>query len=245
MLKKLAATFAIASCAAFAPAHAADLPAYPFIHVNAAADLHVMPDTGEIDFEIVSLDPDLEAAWKLVSERLDASRALLAQHGVAVEDIAVQDLLRRPLRQAGMQAGMQADIQGDTVPAIETRAAVHATVRNLEGWTALIQALMTMPNVESLAVAFSRSDADKIEAELVSQALAAARLKAQNIARGIGARLGPANGVALAPLKNLSNAMGLATDGPRYTPVAAVRDPLLVGVQKLVQGVDVIYRIGK
>ena len=233
MLKKLAATFAIASCAAFAPAHAADLPAYPFIHVNAAADLHVMPDTGEIDFEIVSLDPDLEAAWKLVSERLEASRALLAQHGVAVEDIAVQDLLRRPLK------------QGDTVQAIETRAAVHATVRNLDGWTALIQALMTMPNVESLAVAFSRSDADKIEAELVSQALAAARLKAQNIARGIGARLGPANGVALAPLKNLSNAMGLATDGPRYTPVAAVRDPLLVGVQKLVQGVDVIYRIGK
>ncbi|EKU83023.1 uncharacterized protein YggE [Massilia sp. UYP32] len=237
MLKKLAVKFAIASCAAFAPAHAADLPAYPFIHVNAAADLHVMPDTGEIDFEIVSLEPDLEAAWKLVSERLEASRALLAQHGVAVEDIAVQDLLRRPLRQA--------DIQGDTVPAIETRAAVHATVRNLDGWTALIQALMTMPNVESLAVAFSRSDADKIEAELVSQALAAARLKAQNIARGIGARLGPANGVALAPLKNLSNAMGLATDGPRYTPVAAVRDPLLVGVQKLVQGVDVIYRIGK
>ena len=233
MLKKLAATFAFASCAALAPAQAADLPNYPFIHVNAAANLHVMPDTGEIDFEIVSLDPELEAAWKLVSERLEASRALLAQHGVAVEDISVQDLLRRPLK------------QGDTVQAIETRAAVHATVRNLEGWTALIQALMTMPNVESLAVAFSRSDADKIEAELVSQALGAARLKAQNIARGIGARLGPANGVALAPLKNLSNAMGLATDGPRYSPVSTPGDPLLVTVQKLVQGVDVIYRIGK
>lgn len=233
MLKKLAATFAFASCAALAPAQAADLPNYPFIHVNAAANLHVMPDTGEIDFEIVSLDPDLEAAWKLVSERLEASRALLAQHGVAVEDISVQDLLRRPLK------------QGDTVQAIETRAAVHATVRNLEGWTALIQALMTTPNVESLAVAFSRSDADKIEAELVSQALGAARLKAQNIARGIGARLGPANGVALAPLKNLSNAMGLATDGPRYSPVSTPGDPLLVTVQKLVQGVDVIYRIGK
>jgi len=233
MLKKLAVTIAIASCAAFAPVQAADLPAYPFIHVNAGASLHVMPDTGEIDFEIVSLDPDLEAAWKLVSERLEASRALLAQHGVAVEDISVQDLLRRPLK------------QGDTVQAIETRAAVHATVRKLDGWTPLIQALMTLPNVESLAVAFSHSDADTIEAELVSQALGAARLKAQNIARGIGAKLGPANGVALAPLKNLSNAMGLATDGPRYSPVSTPGDPLLVTVQKLVQGVDVIYRIGK
>lgn len=233
MLKQFAVAFVAIAATTFVPAQAADLPAYPFIHVNAAADLHVMPDTGEIDFEIVSTDPDLEAAWKLVSERLEASRALLAQHGVALEDISVQDLLRRPIK------------QGDTVQAIETRAAVHATVRNLDGWTVLIQILMTTPNLESLAVAFSRSDADKIEAELVSQALAAARLKAQNIARGIGAKLGPANGVALAPLKNLSNAMGLAADGPRYTSVSSPRDPLLVGVQKLVQGVDVIYRIGK
>ena len=234
MRKTLAAALAIAALACLSPVHAADLPAYPFIHVNAASVLHVMPDTGEIDFEIVTTDPDLEAAWTLVSARLAASRALLAQHGVAVEDISVQDVLRRPLK------------QGDRVDAIETRAAVHATVRDLNGWTALIQTLMSTPNVESLAVAFSRSDADKIEAELVSQALGAARLKAQNIARGIGAKLGSAGGVALAPLKNLSNAMGLASDGARYAPVSPQPgDPLLVGVQKLVQGVDVIYRLAR
>lgn len=233
MLHRLAIAFAIviATCTG---ARAADLPSYPFIHVNASADLNVMPDTGEIDFEIVSTDADLEAAWKLVMARLEASRALFAEHGVAMEDISVQDILRRHLK------------QGDTVTGIETRGAVHVTVRKLDGWTALIQTLMTMPNVESLAVSFSRSDADKIEAELVSQALGAARVKAQNIARGIGARLGPANGVALAPLKNLSNAMGLATDAPRYTTRAgSPRDPLLIAAMKLVQGVDVIYRIGK
>jgi uncharacterized protein YggE len=233
MLKMFATALAVAAMLHAAPARAADLPAYPFIHVTAAADLHVMPDTGEIDFEIVSTEADLDAAWKLVHERLTASRALLAEHGVKVEDISVQDVLRRPLK------------EGERVTAIETRAAVHATVRDLNGWTALIQSLMGLPNVEALAVAFSRSDADKIEAELVSQALGAARVKAQNIARGIGAKLGPAGGVALAPLKNLSNAMGLASDAPRYPSVSSPRDPQLVGVQKFVQGVDVIYRIGK
>ena len=233
MLKMFATALAVAAMLHAAPARAADLPAYPFIHVTAAADLHVMPDTGEIDFDIVSTDADLEAAWKLVHERLAASRALLAAQGVKVEDVSVQDVLRRPLK------------EGERVTAIETRAAVHATVRDLNGWTALIQSLMGLPNVESLAVAFSRSDADKIEAELVSQALGAARVKAQNIARGIGAKLGPAGGVALAPLKNLANAMGLATDAPRYPSVSPPGDPLLVGVQKFVQGVDVIYRIGK
>jgi len=233
MLKMFATALAVAAMLHVAPARAADLPAYPFIHVTAAADLHVMPDTGEIDFDIVSTDADLEAAWKLVHERLTASRALLAEQGVKVEDISVQDVLRRPLK------------EGERVTAIETRAAVHATVRDLNGWTALIQSLMGLPNVEALAVAFSRSDADRIEAELVSQALGAARVKAQNIARGIGAKLGPAGGVALAPLKNLSNAMGLASDAPRYPSVSSPRDPQLVGVQKFVQGVDVIYRIGK
>jgi len=233
MLKMFATALAVAAVLHAAPAHAADLPAYPFIHVTAAADLHVMPDTGEIDFEIVTTDADLDAAWKLVHERLAASRALLAEQGVKVEDISVQDVLRRPLK------------EGERVTAIETRAAVHATVRDLNGWTALIQSLMGLPNVESLAVAFSRSDADKIEAELVSQALGAARVKAQNIARGMGAKLGPAGGVALAPLKNLANAMGLASDAPRYPSVSSPGDPLLVGVQKFVQGVDVIYRIGK
>lgn len=232
MLKMFATALAVAAVLQAAHARAADLPAYPFIHVTADADLHVMPDTGEIDFDIVSTDADLEAAWKLVHERLAASRALLAAQGVKVEDVSVQDVLRRPLK------------EGERVTAIETRAAVHATVRDLNGWTALIQSLMGLPNVESLAVAFSRSDADKIEAELVSQALGAARVKAQNIALGIGAKLGPAGGVALAPLKNLSNAMGLASDAPRY-PSASPGDPLLVGVQKFVQGVDVIYRIGK
>jgi uncharacterized protein YggE len=233
MLKMFATALAVAAMLHAAPARAADLPAYPFIHVTAAADLHVMPDTGEIDFDIVTTDADLDSAWKLVHERLTASRALLAAQGVKVEDVSVQDVLRRPLK------------EGERVTAIETRAAVHATVRDLNGWTALIQSLMGLPNVESLAVAFSRSDADKIEAELVNQALGAARVKAQNIAFGIGAKLGPAGGVALAPLKNLANAMGLASDAPRYPSVSSPRDPQLVGVQKFVQGVDVIYRIGK
>jgi hypothetical protein len=37
----------------------------------------------------------------------------------------------------------------------------------------------------------------------------------------------------------------MATDGRRYSPVSTPGNLLLVTVRKLVQGVDVIYRIGK
>ncbi len=171
--------------------------------------------------------------------QLEASRALFASHGIAPEDVSVQDILRRPRK---------TEVAGDTAPQMDTRVALNVTVRNMTAWSAMLRALMAMPRVESLALAFSRSDRDKIEAELVTQALANAKGKAQNMARGIGARLGVATGVSLGALKNLSNAMGLALEpNGRYTdggPDAAT-DLSLVAAMTLVQGVDVIYRIGR
>lgn len=239
MLKRFAATLLLAATAL--PGMAADLPTHPFIHVSAAASIGVMPDMGEIDFEIVSNDADPEAAWKLVSERLAASRALFASHGIAPEDVTVQDILRRPRK---------SELAGDAPPQMDTRVAVNVTVRNMAPWSALLGALMKMPNLESLGIAFNHSERDKIETELVTQALANAKLKAQNIARGIAARLGPATGVSLGALKNLSNAMGMATDpNGRYTGgsdgAKTPSDPTLVAAMTLAQGVDVVYRIGR
>ncbi|SFC31210.1 SIMPL domain-containing protein [Massilia yuzhufengensis] len=236
MLKRFAALALLAATAL--PGMAADLPTHPFIHVNASSELRMMPDTGEIDIDIVSLDPDPDASWKVVTERLDAARALFAQHGVAVDDVFVQDIVRRA-RKVDKLA------EGEPVP-METRVAVHATVRNLGPWTDMLRSLLAMKDIESLAVAFSRSDREQIEADLVTQALVAAKAKAQNIARGIGARLGPVTGVALTPLKNLSNAMGMATEpSTRYTGgrTVDVPDKALVQAMRLAQSADVIYRI--
>lgn len=239
MLKRFAASLLLAATAL--PGMAADLPTHPFIHVSAGASLGVMPDRGEIDFEIVSPDPDPELAWKLVTERLEASRALFAGHGIAVEDVTVQDILRRPRKP---------EAAGDAPPQMDTRVAVNVTVRNMGVWSALLGSLMKMPNLESLGIAFSHSERDKIETELVTQALANARLKAINIARGIAAKLGPATGVSLGSLKNVSNAMGMATDpNGRYGGGdgggKAPSDPTLIAAMTLVQSVDVVYRIGR
>ncbi|CAN7233041.1 SIMPL domain-containing protein [Massilia sp. LjRoot122] len=238
MLKRFAAALLLAAAAL--PGMAADLPKHPFIHVSGAAEFHVMPDIGEIDIDIVSLEPDADAAWKLVNERLDASRALFAQHGVATEDISVQDIVRRPRK-------VEVLPEGQPVP-METRVALHVTVRDLGQWTPMLRALLVMKDLESLAVSFNRSDRDKIETELLTQALVSAKDKAQNIARGVGARLGPATGVSPGPLKNLSHSMGMASDpgarniGDRRTPPRP--DMALVQAMRLAQGVDVIYRIG-
>jgi uncharacterized protein YggE len=238
MLKRFAAALLLAATAL--PGVAADLPNHPFIHVSATADQYMLPDVGEIDIDIVSLEPDAEAAFKLVNERLESSRALFAQHGIASEDVLVQDIVRRPRK-------VEVLPEGQPVP-METRVSLHLTVRDLGQWTPLLRALLVMKDLESLSVSFNRSDREKVESELLQQAIGSARLKAQDIARGVGARLGPATGVSIAPLRNLSNAMGMASDsnarasaGRRSGPKA---DMALVQAMRLAQSVDVIYRIG-
>ena len=234
-------SFALLLAATALPGMAADLPKHPFIHVNAGAEVYLMPDIGEVDIEIVSYEADADAAWKIINEQLEAGRALFARHGVAPEDLLVQDIVRRP-RKAEPPA------EGQPV-AMETRVAVHATVRDIAQWTPLLRGLLVMKNIESLAVAFNRSDRDKVESELLAEALGSARLKAQEIARGVGARLGPATGVTPGALKNLSNAMGMASDAFGRNSGADRRsspreDMSLVQAMRLAQGVDVIYKIG-
>ena len=177
MLKRFAAALLLA--ATCLPGMAADLPNHPFIHVSATADQYIMPDVGEIDIDIVSLEPDANAAWKIVNEKLESSRALFAQAGIAAEDVFVQDIVRRPRK-------VEILPEGQPMP-METRVSMHVTVRDLGQWTPLMQALIVMKDIESLAVTFNRSDREKVESDLLQQAIASARLKAQDIARGIGA----------------------------------------------------------
>lgn len=237
MLNRFLAALLLAATAL--PSVAADLPNHPFIHVSGSAEVYVMPDIGEVDIDIVSYEADADAAWKLINEQLEASRALFTQHGVAAEDLLVQDIVRRPRK---------VDVLPEGPVPMETRVAVHATVRDIAQWTPLLRALLVMKNIESLAVAFNRNDRDKVESELLAQALGTAKRKAQDVARGAGVKLGAASGVSTGALRNLSNAMGMASDpfgrnsADRRSPPKA--DMALVQAMRLAQGVDVIYRIG-
>ncbi|WP_288381893.1 SIMPL domain-containing protein, partial [uncultured Massilia sp.] len=138
--------------------------------------------------------------------------------------------------------------EGQPLP-MDTRVSIHLTVRDLGQWTPLLRSLLVMKNIESLAVSFNRSDRGKIEDDLLEEALGKAKLKAQKIAKGVGARLGAAAGVSVGALKNLSNAMGMSSDPfarnvgeRRASPKGS--EMALVQAMRLGQAVDVIYRIG-
>ena len=217
---------------------AADLPAYPFIHVDGSAEVRVQPNVGEFDVEITAVETDPEVAWKTIEARLDEIKAVMAQHAIPAEDFVVQDIARRVRR---------GDAPGPGAPQVmETVSSVHVTVRDLSKWAAIVGPLAAMQNVSAFGVVFSHTDREKIEVELMEGALANARKNAAIIARGIGRKLGQASGVATTPLKNMSNSFGLAVDfqyGRGRPPASTDVDYTLVASIRLAQYVDVIYRL--
>lgn len=231
----------LASLVALLPftAAAAELPAYPFIHVNGHASTVVMPDIGTVDFEIAAVDADPAAALKLVEARVEEIRALMQQFGVAEGDLEIRDI-RREMKKA----------EAPGAPLYDIRCGVKLTVRNLSNWKAMVAPLLDKPNLDGFMTGFDSTERAKIEIELMGEAIKMARTKADGVAAGFGRKVGAVSGVSTSELKNLTRAMNLSPvefnnyrGNQERKPPANRAELVTVTTMKLMQPVDVIFRI--
>lgn len=219
--------------------HAAELPAYPFIHVNGYGSTVVMPDVGTVEFEIAAQDADPAAALKIVEARIDDIRRLMQQLGLPEADLEMRDI-RRDIKKTDQPGS----------PAYDLRSSVKITVRNLANWKMLVQPLLDKPNLDGFMTGFDSSERPKIEIELMGDAIRMARRKADGIAAGFGRKVGAVSGVSTGELKNLTRAMNLSPlefnnyRGNQERRAPADRAELVTVTSiKLQQPVDVIFRI--
>jgi uncharacterized protein YggE len=237
MLKKsiLLAALLFAPLAVFA----SELPAYPFIHVTGNAAQYVIPDVGELDFEVVASDTDPAAARTIVETRVTEIQALLQEQGLAADDVTVRDT-RQTIRKG---EGTPAE------PVYQIRTAVHVIVSDLTKWMNVAGALLAKPNLDNFMIDFSPRDREAVETALTNEAIKDARKRADAIAAGFGRKLGPVSGVSTGALKNLTNAMGLlAADvrvNSRSSTAMRVEKVDIVNIvpMRYSQSVDIIFRI--
>lgn len=223
-------------------AQAADLPSHPFIHVSGTGYIELMPDIGEIDFEITAHDPDPEAARTVVETRIGEIRALLAPLGLAQEDIEIRNVSKvmRKTEQS-VQSGVLYDI----------KSGMRIRVREIAKWREVISPLISMQNVDGFMIFFDVTDRVKAETELMGNAITSARKKAEMMAKASGRALGPVAGMSTGDLKNLSRALGFVAVPIDYSirqqnssRSGGNREELLGIIPvKLSQPVDIIYRI--
>lgn len=238
MLKK----FFLAAALLPLAASASNLPDYPFIHTTGEAVQMLLPDLGEIDFDISANAVDPAAAVALVAERAGQVRTLLADADALVEIHNMRKELRKPAAgETGAVAGAEA---------YEIRSSVHIAVRDLDKWRTIMQGLLAMPNVDHLATSFGRTDREQAERELTAAAVRDAQRRAEAMAAGFGKKVGPVAAISSSPLRNLTNSVGLMP-GDLYfrrdqqrSPAAqaADKDFLATEVLRWTQMVDVIFR---
>lgn len=235
---KIVALIAALSTIAFSAA-ASDLPAYPFVHASGTGATSVIPDVGEIDFEIIAHDSDPAAARAVVESRIAQIRALAEGLGVPAEDVAIRDIRK------DVKKGTDAD---GATPSYDLRSGVNIKVADLSKWAGLVGPLIDMPNLDGFATSFDTTEREKVETDLVALAMNTARRKAAAMAKGAGMKLGAVTAVTLGDLKNLSRAMGLAPNDMRYSGSGTRsaynrKDLLSIDIIKLAQPVDMIFRL--
>lgn len=237
MLKPLALALALTGALALpAAAQASPLPSYPFVHVSADASRYTTPNIGALDFVIVAPDADPALARATVESRIAEVRALLAEQGIALEDLETRDVRR----EAGMNAQTQATAQ-------ELRVSVHLIVRDLSKWRAVVAPLLDKPNLADFATSFDLVERDQFEAELMADALRDARRRAEIIAKGAKRRLGAVMAVTPGGVKNVGATIGLVRADMGYARAKAsnveARNFLSVDALKLVQPLDVVFKL--
>ena len=237
MLKKI---ILVASLLLPLAASATDLPDYPFIHVGGNGFSYVMPDVGEIDFEVSAYNSDPEAARQVVEGRVAEIRALVAQLALVNTDVEIRDLRKEIRKPDPAQPG---------VVLYDIKCGVHIKVNDLSKWRELVGPLIAMQNLDAFMGSFDTTKRDELEMELTGEAIKSAKRKAEGIAAGFGRKLGPVSGVSAGDLKNVSRAMGFAGAEPtRARNVVARNDRerealLMVEVMKMSRSVDVIFKI--
>jgi len=233
MLKALAFAAVLFTAAA---SQASPLPAYPFVHVSADASRYTTPNIGALDFIVAAADADPAQARVAVETRIAEVRALLQEQGIPLEDMETRDVRREPGRNAAAEATAQ-----------ELRVSVHLIVRDLSKWQAVVAPLLDKPNLLDFATSFDIVEREQVEAELMANALADARRRAEIIARGARRKLGAVTAVTPGGVKNVGATIGLVRADVGFTRVKAsnveARNFLSVDALKLVQPVDVVFRL--
>lgn len=235
MLKKCLFALALLPLAA----QASNLPDYPFIHATGEGFALIVPDMGEIDFDISAYDPDPNAAVAIVAERAEQVRALLVEAGdkASVEIHNMRKDMRKPDQ-----------AEPDAAPAYDIRSSVHIVLRDLGQWRVVMQGLLAMQNIDHMGTTFGRTDRLQAEQELTANAVQDAKRRAEAMAGGFGKKVGAVTAISSGQLRNLTNAVGLMPGDLYYrnrsvdTPPAD-KDFLQIGVLRWTQNIDVIFRI--
>jgi uncharacterized protein YggE len=159
------------------------LPGFAFVTTTGEAEVHVAPDTVTVNFQVMAFNKSAEQAMDTVAERGAEVVALAQKHGLEhqqIESYAIDKQARRN------REGRNGDLE---ILGYQVTQRFTLEINSLKTYQALMNQLMRMDNTNGLNARFDVSNREQVIANLVAQAGADARSRADNLAAGLGASI--------------------------------------------------------
>jgi uncharacterized protein YggE len=181
---------------------AAELPEFPFVFAVGTASTEVPPQKAEVQFTVKAFDATSEVALATVKQTSRELLAFFASLSISNDDITAYDIDKRMVRE-------RKDYQELGILGYEISQEITVTLNTLEEYEVLTLRLLETKNIERLRTTFGRHDREQVEAELVAEACADARRKADQLAKGLGVAMGDVHAVSRGGFETIAAQFGL------------------------------------
>ena len=159
------------------------LPDFPFVTVTGKSAIKVKPNTANLNFYVFVFDKNSESAkLSLDKTSLDVIE-LFTTFGVNPKKITLSEINKRTIRNRNN------NYEALEVIGYEFTQHFAVAMDNLNNFSEIYSALLAINNIEELNSQFDISNRETVETELIKKAAESAKLKAIQMAAGLGVKI--------------------------------------------------------
>ncbi|ASF46889.1 SIMPL domain-containing protein [Methylovulum psychrotolerans] len=184
-------------------AAASQWPDFPFLFAVGTAIKEVPPDLATITFDVEAFDENPEKSLDILTKRSIELIGLFKIMAIPTNDIETYEIDKRAVRQE--KDYVQLKILG-----YEVKQKFSIKLHGLSQYSALIEKLLKYRNVTNINVQFEVAQRKALETALTADACANAKMQAENMASGIGAKLGSVYAISDRGFNSMEDQFGMS-----------------------------------
>jgi len=204
----------------FGMATASPIPDFPFIMADGSVERDVPPTNATVSFKVLAFSKTAEESTNTVQNALVKVIEALKAEGMEENMIQAHDLDKSVVRKRNTEVYADTDVLG-----YEVSRKVVLSIPDLANYPKLARVIMITEHVTQVESAFETSKREEIEAELVGEACAKARRKANLLAKGAGVTIERVFAISDRDFGYI----GSLTESPKYSSFSAAHGPSLDG----------------
>ncbi len=160
------------------------IPDFPFVTVTGESTRKVTPDNAVINLEVLTFAKESLKANEDLHKTIQAVLSILNKHGVSSDSITSYEIRKDTKRSQAANGYNKLDILG-----YQLSQTFEVKLVSLKHYSEITSALIKVNNVKGISSQFDATNRETVEIELITEAGKKAKLKAKQMASGLGVKI--------------------------------------------------------